>query len=156
MPRGILARAIGKSGGFCYPLTMQKVSVRELAGLRKDLDIFRQSAPINPELLRAGLYTPLPVSGDFLIWGFHILSAALLQGEDKLYCSTLKPLSVRETLRIALELEGRSGRYSWQEKENMFQLLKKASDSQGSSELSELIEGRRDPHLAEKLKASPG
>lgn len=130
---------------------MQRVSVNILEGLEKDLDIFSGSKSLSREILQSGLYPPLPISGKVLIWGFHILRTANQFSEKELICTRIPQLSPQEMLGLALKLEDRAGSYSWFEKQNILMFLSKSGISLSSGDFFELIQGRNDPHLAEKI-----
>ncbi len=131
----------------------QRLSIGTLEGLKKNLDIFCKSEIPSRELLQLGLYSPLLVCRENLVWGFHILYAASELGEEELFCKNVGGLTIKEMLKLALKLEARPGRYSWIEKENMFMLLRSVDDAPGLGELSGLIEGREDPNLADKIES---
>lgn len=132
---------------------MQKRTLPELESLKRNLDIFSGIKAPAPRLLELGLYPPLPIAGDLLVWGFHILHSARAGGVESLSCRHLPGLTLSESLKIALHLEARPGNYSWVEKEKMYRLLKEAGAVSVMTELSELIEGRANPRLSAKIES---
>jgi hypothetical protein len=132
----------------------------QLYSLASELDIFSDGPPPLPELVAEGLYPPLPVCADTLVWGFTLLRSAKSMGLTQLNCLLLSPRPPAERLGLALKLENRPGGYSWPEKQKMLAYLAAADDSPASAfpplsqlleELSTLIEGRRDPQLASRI-----
>ncbi len=154
---------------------MNRIAVDLLLGFNRALDIFHSPPVSSPELLNAGLYPPLPVSGDVLIWGFSILDTARKKGLDTLSCLDLPGLTQAEMLALALALENKPGSYTWAEKEGMWQFLnQETGDTRQESgaenagktdheyvratqlltaELVLKIEGRQDPSWAQKIAA---
>jgi hypothetical protein len=125
----------------------------ELQRLSGELDLFSSPAPTGPELLQWDLYPPLPFSDAGLIWGFHILRAALAAGKHELTCRFLPDLSAPEMLRLALNLEARPGGYSWPEKEACLAFLRRHGQETSLQELSHLLTGKADPRLGERIQA---
>lgn len=78
-------------------------------------DIFSDSPPPPEELVRRSLLPPLPVCGRELVWGYHILRKAEELERSEL-CVLPVDMPKGEALRLALTLEGRCDRYSWEEK----------------------------------------
>jgi hypothetical protein len=132
---------------------MHKKAVAELEQLSRELDLFRNAAPLSRELLQLDLYPPLLFSSSELIWGFHILQAARAAGKSELVCRFLPRPSAAEMLRLALILEARTGRYSWPEKEGCLAFLVRHDQETALGELSHLLSGKADPGLAERIRA---
>jgi hypothetical protein len=138
----------------------------EIDSLKKELDIFSGERTPRPELILKGLYPPLPICSDTLIWGFAILRAAKAQQLRQLNCLIIPSCPRDEMLSLALKLENRASGFSWREKEKMLAFLaapEPSSERRPESpsppaplvaafdQLSPLIENHRDPELASKI-----
>jgi hypothetical protein len=101
---------------------LEHVTIDHISKLTHELDLFTDSSPISRDLITRHLYPPVPISGNRLVWGFHLLSEAKAAGRQELLCSrdTLAPT---EQIITALELENRKGRYTWDEKLNIYNFL---------------------------------
>lgn len=128
---------------------MPELTLAELGALDPALDLFRRSKPVPAELAAAGLHPPLPVCGRSLAWGFALLAAARAAGMTRLECRLLGERSPAEMLTLALRLEARAGAYFWSEKLAMLGYARGRGFALG--QLTELIEGRAEPHLEKKL-----
>jgi len=97
--------------------------------------------PETIELLKKELY-PLPViDNELVIWGFHIINAAVKIGLENLLCRNVhsKKLSKEEKLLTALQCENRCNNYSWDEKERIYMFIDKELDGKaGNSVLSRI------------------
>ncbi|MBN2551362.1 MAG: hypothetical protein JXB06_01275 [Spirochaetales bacterium] len=132
----------------------------EIDALGRELDIFSGRRAPAPELILKGLYPPLPICAETLIWGFHILRAAQSQKVRQLSCLIIPSCPAAQLLALALKLENRAGSYSWREKEKMLGFLA-ASEGRPEllQELSPLIENHPDPRIADRIasfSALPG
>ncbi|UCF96728.1 MAG: hypothetical protein JSV89_16335 [Spirochaetaceae bacterium] len=128
----------------------------EIDSLKKELDIFSEGPPPLPELIVKGLYPPLPICSDILIWGFEILRSAKRQGVRQMNCQLVPACPPAEMLALALKLENRAGDFTWLEKQRMLGFLAAAEGSSGQLnelflELSPLIENHPDSLLATKI-----
>jgi len=136
---------------------MKKIPVKELNLLSKDLDIFKDTPCPDSEIINLHLYPPLPVSGDSIIWGFHLLKKAVEMGIKYLHTVTLPNQKKLESLKLSLKLEARSGQYLWEEKERMVQFV--GDFSLFDSEIVLLIEGQENAgytrNLAEYISLNP-
>ncbi|MFP4563116.1 MAG: hypothetical protein ACLFRY_07370 [Spirochaetia bacterium] len=74
------------------------------------------------ELLGLGLYPPLPVMGEYLVWGFRILESLKAAGDAAVRTVRL-PDDPAEAITAALKLEGRKDGYSWEEKAGISDLV---------------------------------
>jgi hypothetical protein len=128
---------------------MPELRVAELESLDPALDLFRASPAPAAELVEHGLHPPLPVCGRHLAWGFALLAAARAAGKAGLECRLLGERTPAQMLALALRLEDRPGAYRWSEKLAMQRYARSRGLDIG--ELAELIEGRPDPRLGEKL-----
>ena len=63
---------------------MELKPVLELSALSDEFDIFTTSHIIDPQALALHLYTPLPVTGIYLVHGFSVLKQAVHQNLEKL------------------------------------------------------------------------
>ena len=102
---------------------MYREKVEKLQGLHTNFNIFAASPPVPADLLRSGCVPPLPVIGDYLIWGFSILKTALREGIAELPCVSLD-FDIDWGLQLALRLENRTDRYTWREKADLLLLLR--------------------------------
>ena len=94
------------------------------------------------ELLKKELY-PLPIiDNELVIWGFHIINAALKAGTENLLCRNInsKKLSEEERLLIALQCENRCNNYSWDEKEKIYLFIQKELGGKVSNSVLSLIQ----------------
>jgi hypothetical protein len=128
---------------------MAVLSLAELESLDPALNLFRASPPVPAELLEEGLHPPLPVCGAALVWGFPLLAAARAAGKPGLECRLLGERRPGARLALALRLEARSGAYRWSEKLAMHDYAR--SHGFGLGGLAELIEGRPDGRLEQRL-----
>jgi hypothetical protein len=142
----------------------QILTPAEIGSLSRELDIFSESRVPDPELMEKKLYPPLPICSGTLIWGFEVLRSAESRSLRQINCLVIPSCPRREMLSLALKLENRAGSFAWQEKQKMLAFLGSEESlsveeelSAGStlieafSDLSPLIEGHRDPQLAEKI-----
>lgn len=117
---------------------------REILSWNNEFDIFTDSRQPDPELIRQGCYSPLPVRKNCLVWGFNIAKVALQHKIKQLICNDISTLDMTQALALALRLENRSGHYTWLEKENIYRLLKKAENNKQLNQIIFLIQGRRE------------
>lgn len=119
---------------------MEKIPVDRLKNEFSDVvDCFSGSLAPEPELVRYGLYPPLPICGERLIWGFHIVKTAEESGIHDLFCRRVE-LDSLEQLRVALKLENRTGRYSFKEKACFYHYLQQEQCMDRSSEIVPLVD----------------
>ena len=97
---------------------MRTIPVDEIQGFPHRFDIFATQPAFSRKLFAAGLYPPLPVCRGELIWGFHILRTAGAAGTPELTCTDIDECGIA-TLLLALELENRTGDYSWEEQHSI-------------------------------------
>ena len=117
---------------------MHSSKISELRGLSAELDFFSNSTLFDEELLRRGVYPPLPICGDMLVWGFHILDEAGRRGITNLYCEQVTGKAV-DLLLLALKLENRINRYAWTEKEAFYRYIKRHSIEDRNSDIERII-----------------
>lgn len=110
---------------------LTSVAIDHIKRLTGELDLFTDYSPPSPDLITRQLYPPLPVTGDRLVWGFHILSRAEEAGQQELICTACS-LSPKDQIITALELENRGGRYTWDEKLNIYNFLSRENLLYGS------------------------
>jgi hypothetical protein len=145
---------------------LQILTPAEIDALSTELDVFTSGRTPGPELIQKKLYPPLPICSDTLIWGFEIMRSAKSQGLRQVNCLIIPSCPRSEMLALALKLENRAGSFTWPEKQKMLGFLDTPGGSSATeglpanpalveslSDLSPLIEGRRDPQLAEKIAA---
>jgi hypothetical protein len=102
---------------------METIPIEDLLLLDRRLDIFKPKTIPDLILVTEGFYSPLPVSGNALVWGFHILEAAWKGGIRTLTCISIKEGSPAYLVSYALALEARAGDYDWEELERVVVLL---------------------------------
>ncbi len=102
--------------------------------LSDDLDLFTDSNVCLPDILfEHGIVPPIPITAGpnaVLIWGWRIARRAAELGVAELSSRTLH-LNAAAALSLALQLENRTGRYSWAEQEAMVDYLEKAAKKDG-------------------------
>jgi hypothetical protein len=133
---------------------MDALPLSEIDRLDPALDIFEDGPEEDPELVERGLHPPLPVAAGLLVWGFRLCRQARRLGLPALPVRDLPPLPGEQLLALALRLEGRSGRYSWGEKEGMLRFARARRADGEPFDLSALhpwIEGRPDPGLEDRI-----
>jgi hypothetical protein len=129
-------------------------SVHELKRLDNSLDLFEGGTELEPGLLRDGFYTPLCVSGSRLVWGFHLLGQAEKHGIESLRAIRREPMDAAASLKLALILENRTGRYTYNEKERIFHAMVNLNLS--GAEIPALVEGRADQGFMERMRQYSG
>ena len=128
---------------------MQSVEIGRLEQLNRGLDIFEATVP-DKDLLLKGLYPPLPISGSYLVWGFSLLNTARQLGISFLNGLEIPALDKVPMLIVALKMENRVSRYTWEEKEKIVNFLAEAGEF--PAELGLLLEGKTDPDLRNKYE----
>ena len=109
-----------------------------IEGLSQRFDLFDAEPAYDLELLKTGLFAPLALCGDDLVWGFRVLKAAALESFDELPVIELEP---RDRLLIALKLENRTGRYSWKEQLSICKLYGELSRDEDAGLISRAVSG---------------
>lgn len=117
--------------------------LERIDALDRELDLFPEGPAPADELVAGGLHPPLPIGGEILIWGHRLVRAARRLGVPRLPCRRVEMTQPVGLLALALRLEDRAGRYTWEEKERMLAWLdRRAGDRPDSwSRLEPLIEG---------------
>ncbi len=131
---------------------MTSLALEVLAQLDMQLDLFDECPLGASEIVELGLLPPLPVVGNILIWGHHLLRAAAVAGKKDLSCLTLSDMEGARPLRIALLLENRTGKYSWPERERISRYLDQAEPGDDFGEIALLVEGRPDAAWQTKIR----
>jgi hypothetical protein len=99
---------------------MRYIPISAARELSRRFDVFDDDeAAYDNDLLEAGLFPPLAVCGDELVWGFRIV-----RGAAKIGLEQLPALEVQRRGRLlcALKLEGRTGKYSREEQLAIYKL----------------------------------
>jgi len=117
---------------------MRYLPLSEFASFSRRFHIFEQGPGYDDALLAEGLFPPLPVCGDDLVWGFAILSAAERAGLDEL---PVVDIPNRGSLLSALKLENRSGRYSWTEKLAIAAICEEQGENEDRDAISRAVSG---------------
>jgi hypothetical protein len=102
---------------------MYREKVEKLQELRTNFNIFFASSPVSAELFHTGCIPPLPVMDNYLVWGFHVLKTAVREGADTLACVSIEG-GPEGGLRLALILENRADRYTWEEKADILACIR--------------------------------
>lgn len=113
-----------------------------LLRLRRDLDIFTYARIPNDDMLRESLHPPIVIgpsgSGRRIVWGWHIVRAAMSLGVSELPTKSLES-GAREQLSTALALEARPGGYALSEQDA---ILRFAEEQQVAlDEIARLVTG---------------
>ena len=117
-----------------------KLPLKELEQMEHPLDLFDRGIQYDPDLLTDNLYPPLPFSGNTLIWGYRIISAAKAGGLTELTCKEINGKRPLQNLKTALKLENRRGRYSWEEKAKILEYLQNNNMGEKAIKLTAYIE----------------
>jgi hypothetical protein len=126
----------------------------ELLGFDRRLDIFKNRSVIDPAILTSGLYPPIPVTGNMIVWGFHIVGLAKKCGIETLCSIRVPEDEPSRILAYALMLEDRAGAYGWDELERIESFL---CGIEGIDEgLSRLVFGPNPKHGMERLRLYSG
>lgn len=112
----------------------------DIAALSRRFDVFDAGRSYDRDLLVAGLFPPLPVCGDDLVWGFAILREARRAGLQVLPVEDV-PQSKR--LLCALKLEDRSGHYTPEEQVSIFKLALELGAAEDPQQISAAVTGKR-------------
>jgi hypothetical protein len=107
---------------------MDDISLSEIENLRRDFDVFvrPEAGRYDPGLLERGIYPPLPVMGEYLVWGFRLVEVFRTAGLDTVRTVRLPgrlPGDPAGAVVTALKLEDRRDGYSWEEKEKLAGLI---------------------------------
>jgi hypothetical protein len=133
----------------------QTLTTAEIRSLSTELDIFSAAREPRPDLIERALYPPLPICSGILVWGFPILRSAERLGLSGVNCLSVPSRPRVEMLALALKLEDRAGRFSWQEKQRMREYLAASAPPPELTDLcarlSTLIEDHRDPQLSARI-----
>jgi len=94
------------------------------------------------ELVKKELYSLPVIDNELVIWGFHVINAALKAGIKNLLCRNInsKKLSEEEKLLVALQCENRCNNYSWDEKEKIYLFIQKKLGGKVSNSVLSLIQ----------------
>ncbi|NOY09293.1 MAG: hypothetical protein GXP33_10690 [Spirochaetes bacterium] len=117
-----------------------KLPLKEIEQMEHPLELFDRSKQYDPDLLADNLYPPLPFSGNMLIWGYRIISAAKENGLTELACKEITGKGPLQNLKTALKLENRRGKYSWEEKAKILEYLKNNNIGEKAVGLTAYIE----------------
>ena len=114
------------------------VTPHEILSFNDDLDLFTDSNAYLPDtLFEHGLVPPIPITAGpnpVLIWGWPVARRAAELGVTELSSRTIH-LNPADALSLALQLENRTGRYSWAEQEAMVGYLEKALRRDGACDV---------------------
>jgi len=127
--------------------------LNRLKKLKGPLKFLHSSHNIYDEsLMEKGIYPPLPIYADSLIWGYSIIRTAEKEGIEELLCVQVPVDNPVEQLKIALKLENRCGNYSWAEKVKILQYLNSLDASREAFHISRYIENNNDSSWIKKAK----
>ncbi len=127
-----------------------KLPLKELEQMEHPFELFDGGIRYDPDLLIDNLYPPLPFSGNTLIWGYPIISAAKLSGLTELTCREINDKGPLQNLKTALKLENRRGRYSWEEKAKILEYLQNNNIGEEAVKLTAYIEEGTDSAWVKK------
>ncbi len=119
---------------------MRHLPLDSFASFSRRFDLFDPGLEYDQSLLAAGLFPPLPVCGEELIWGFRILDGAEKSGLEAL---PAVEISGKGRLLCALKLENRSGEYSWKERLAIYSLAMELGDDENRDAVSLAVSGNR-------------
>lgn len=128
---------------------MEQIGLKTLLSFSRELNIFESRTVVYEELLRDGLYPPLPVSGSRLVWGFPLLFHAEKCGILSLMCRKFD-LSPADQIKTALRLERRTNDYSLREKIDLWKLIVLFQCEAHGEEIIPLVQSEGD--FAEQVK----
>lgn len=124
-------------------------TIEELKKLDTNLNIFTAGAEIDGQIMTAGLYQPVVMCGNSLVWGRRVIEAAEKAGLTSLNTVRITG-TAEENMIVALKIENRPGGYTWEEKEKIYNYLMEDFRRKSSiqvdtcslpGEISRLIEG---------------
>ncbi len=111
---------------------MDELPLSILENMRDAFDVFSgpsragdtdaTEAGYDRELLGLGIYPPLPVMGEYLVWGFRILESLGAAGNAAVRTVRLSD-DPAEAIAAALKLEDRKDAYTWEEKAGISDLV---------------------------------
>lgn len=118
---------------------MYREKVEKLQALSANFNIFSASPPVPFALIKNECVPPLPVMGNYLIWGFQILTEAAERGLKDLSCNSLEE-DLEKGLLLSLMLENRTDGYSWEEKGRVLGLMRDIPVIQHIDEICSLVQ----------------
>ena len=119
---------------------MRYMKLPEIARLSRRFDVFDTSVGYDPELLAAGLFPPLAVSGGDLVWGFRILKSGSEAGLEEFPAVEIDGPG---KLLSALKLENRAGGYSAKEQRTIYSLALELGEDEDPDLISLAVSGNR-------------
>ena len=101
---------------------MDHRSVTQLARMRQLYHLFDAERSPAPEVIRAGVHPPVPITEDAVVWGAAMIGEAQRLGIETL---PVRELSAgrEEALLLALRLEERCDSYGWEEQRRILEAL---------------------------------
>jgi hypothetical protein len=118
------------------------VQPNDLLRLRRDLDIFTYAQTPDDDMLRRSLHPPIVIgpsaSGRRIVWGWHIVRAAMSLGISELPTKALET-GAREQLSTALALEARPGAFALSEQDAILRFAEEQEVPVG--EIAQLVTG---------------
>jgi len=119
---------------------MRYLALSDFTSLSTRFRVFDKSPGWDAGLLAAGLFPPLPVCDNDLIWGFPIVAAAEDAGLHEL---PVTDIPRDGSLLRALKLENRAGKYSWREQTAIYTLWKEQQENEDRDAISVAVSGNR-------------
>lgn len=117
---------------------MRYLPLSEFVSLSRRFHIFDKGPGYDNTLLTEGLFPPLPVCGNDLVWGFTILSAAESAGLNEL---PVVDIPRQGSLLRALKLENRTGKYTWAEQLAIAALCEELGENEDHDAVSRAVSG---------------
>lgn len=105
---------------------MEYLFIHELVRFSRRLDIFCPPPGSNPDdaVLFLGIHTPIVLNGQSIVWGFSILDRAQNLGIERLPCMFVGETDPLDNLALALRLENRKNRYTYEEKRQILDYIR--------------------------------
>ncbi len=128
------------------------IPLKNLNKMKNQLDIFSSHTLYDEKLLKRGIYSPLPIHENTLIWGFPIIRTARRMELKELSCIRIYDKNPLEHLELAVKLENRQGSYSWEEKVKIYEYLQHYKLADSALPLSKYIEKNGDSSWIKKAR----
>jgi len=132
--------------------TTVNIPIKKLKKMKSPLDLFSSQILYDETLIEKGIYPPLPIYGDVIVWGYKIIRQAEKKDIRELSCIEIYDKHPLEHLKIALKLENRWGNYSWTEKVKILEYLKEYDLLQEAFHISKYIEENGDSSWIKKAQ----
>ena len=115
-------------------MIIKNTTVREIALNTSEYDFF-----VNNDAVDEDLYELPVISGSDLVWGHNIVRCAISGNRKDIFCRYIAA-SPEECLVTALKAENRKDSYTWFEKEQILEFIRKNSIDEEKTEVLKLIQ----------------